>query len=53
MFIRQEIETAENIYTEPVSTGNSVRFMMSKPDNFTDERKDLGRMIAEIDPYRS
>jgi hypothetical protein len=52
MLIRSEIETTEEIYIEPVSTGNSVRLLLSKRHDVPDELKDLERMVAEIAPYR-
>jgi hypothetical protein len=53
MSIRAETETTEEIRLEPVSTGNSVRLLLSKHDNPVQRVKDLEHLMANIDPNRS
>jgi hypothetical protein len=55
MFIRQEIDTIENINIKPTPVDSRMTLLLSRRDNLTlpDEVKDLDYIMVNIDPNRS
>ena len=53
MFIRSEMDNAEEIRIKPLATDNRMKLLLSKSDKTAQVFDSFKRLMADIDPNRS